>query len=111
MNHTLKYALIGGGVVAAVVLISRRMAAAQVAASKPTGIVGAAAGAKQVYDSLKTVFAKPASSLDSDVGGIPYGPGVSDGTSAVSDATGVRQLKQLIPSSTRYYDPRLAGLA
>jgi hypothetical protein len=109
MTSTTKYILVGGAVAVGVVLVARRIAAAQAAASKPTGIVGAVSGLQQTYDSLKTVFAKPAPSTTLAGGGLPYTTG--DGTAAVSDATGMRQARQLVPTSTSYYDPKLAGLA
>jgi hypothetical protein len=102
MTSTTKYILVGGAVAVGVVLVARRIAAAQAAASKPTGIVGAVSGLQQTYDSLKT-------STTLAGGGLPYTTG--DGTAAVSDATGMRQARQLVPTSTSYYDPKLAGLA
>ncbi len=112
MTNTTKYILIGGAALVGVVLISKRMAASQAAASKPTGVAGAIAGATQVYDSLKAV--SWGRSLDVtrtlDPTGLPYGPGASDGTAAVSDATGTRQLKAQIPAQIQFYDSRLAGL-
>jgi uncharacterized membrane protein YebE (DUF533 family) len=106
MTNTTKLVLVGGGALVAVVLIARRMQST--AAAKPTGIAGAVAGVTQAVTSLKGIAY---SSPKLAPGGLPYGPGATDGTAAVSDATGQRVTRALVPSSTQFYDPKLLGLA
>lgn len=113
MTSTTKYVLIGGGALVAVVFIAKRMAQQQ-QATKSTGLAGVASSALDLYSGLKSVSwgstGNTTTTRSLATGGTPYGPGISDGYAAVSDATGMRSRRLYVPAQETY-DPKLAGLA
>lgn len=110
MTNTTKYILVGGVALVATVIVYNRVQAAKAAAAKPSGLSGVLSGVKQIYDSSKGFsFRSAPSLLPQD--GLPYGGSASDGTAAITDAMGTRQLHAVVPAQTSYLTNAQLNLA
>lgn len=99
MSNTTKYILIGGGVALAVYLVAKKFAPPQEQKSPVAQLFDSAKG---MVEAVKTLARPAPGGTELADNTLPYGPTASDGTAAISDAMGVRQLRALIPAQTAY---------
>jgi hypothetical protein len=105
MTKTTKYVLIGGVALVGAYVGLKWYQSTQ-APSSSSGITGALSKFTQLAQGLSfggtptmsTTKVAARTTQTADGGGLPWGPGASDGYAAVSDATGYRQLHSYVPA-------------
>ena len=106
MTDTTKYILIGGAVALVVFVVAKKLQPPQEQKSPAAQIMDSGA---TLINSIKGLVSGSPTSLDkgsTGTGGLPYGGSASDGTSAVSDATGTRVARAYVPSQESYLTSR-----
>lgn len=116
MTDTTKYILLGGAVALGVFFIAKRLQPPQEQKSPASQLLDSGSKLVDSVRGLVSSFTSP-SGLDTGstgTGGIPYGGSASDGTAAVSDATGSRIARAYVPAQQTYLTEQqraLGGIA
>jgi hypothetical protein len=118
MTKTTKYILLGGAALVAG-YVGLKWYESTKAPAASSGILSGLRNLTSQVSSLSWGSSLPTSSTKvaarttqtADGGGLPWGPGASDGYAAVSDATGYRQLHSYVPAQQSQLSDRQKSIA
>jgi hypothetical protein len=119
MTNTTKYILLGGVALVGAYVGLRVLQSRSAPATSSSGITGSLSTLINQARGISFGSTTKASTAQTtartaqtqDGGGLPYGPGASDGYAAVSDATGVRAMRSYIPAQQSHLSDSQAAIA